>query len=154
MSARDVAKKLGQNLEVFDLRNLLLEGETDKFLDALKQSPALASTPLDEKNGEVLLLVAIKCNNTECAKALIDSGANIDQMDMFRKSLILETIQCELFELSQYLIEKGAAYDPGSVGDYGRHLSPKYAQDGLLSEDEYNSLIDNIKKGIQPKTNF
>ena len=151
---RDIAISLGQNLDVFDLRNHLIDGETEKFLSKLQQNPKLASTPLDENNGEVLLSVAIRCNNTECAKALIDSGADINLMDMFRKSILLEAIECGLFDLAQYLINKGAKSAPASVGDYGRWLAPKYAQEGFLSETEYESLIDQIKKGKKPKVNF
>ena len=146
MNARDIAKNLDQNLDVFDLRNHLIEGETDEFLAKLKTSPTLASTPLDPSNGEILLSVAIKCNNTECAKALIDSGANINQIDnMLRKSILLEAIQSELFDLVRYLINKGVTYNSSSVGDYGRYLSPKYAQDGFLSKDGYKSLIDKVQ---------
>mgnify|MGYP003962272643 CR=1 FL=1 len=148
MNARDGAENLGQNLDVFDLRNHLIDEESDKFLSKLKASPTVASTPLDTNDGEVLLSVAIRCNNTECATALIDSGANINLMNnMLRKSILLEAIECKLFDLVRYLIKNGAKSDHSSVGDYGRYLSPKYAQDGFLSKTEYESLIDNIKKG-------
>jgi hypothetical protein len=144
---RDIAIKLGQNMQAFDLRTLLMEEKTEDFLQTLQESPELATVYLHPDDGEEFLLSAtIRCSNFECSKALVEAGAAVNLMGAMRKSILLEAIQCEQFKLAKLMMEKGASFEPHLVGDYGHHLR-MLGDGGGLSEDEYMSLIDSIKNG-------
>jgi ankyrin repeat protein len=142
---RDIAIVLGQNMQAFDLRALLMEENTEEFLTTLQKSPELATAYLHPDDGEEFLLsAAIRCNNFECAKALVEAGADVNIMDNMRKSILLEAIQCEQFKLAKLMMEKGAKFEPKDVGDYGSHLRV-FSEDGFMSEADYLALINNIK---------
>lgn len=138
---REIAEKLGQNMDVFEMRDLIIKGKTVEFLEKIQNSPNLSKVSLSpEKDEEILLGVAIRCGNFECARAIIKAGANVNQMESMRKSILLEALRHGEFKIAKIMIDAGAHADPKLVGDYQWHLRHLVDDEG-----EYNALIDRVK---------
>lgn len=92
---------------------------------------------------EVLLSKAIQVDSFECAKVLIENGADVNGQG---NNLLIRAIAFENFETARCLLDHGADPFAGNNGsaDYSMELAP-YSKKGPLSEEAYLALLEKIK---------
>lgn len=131
------------------LIQMLNDGLHADFMKAVQAQPSLTV----EEPG--LLIKAVNLSAKECVDVLLQCGADAnphsDSPFAAGKSLLLMAIGFGDFEIARLLLAYGSDPHAGFNGppDYGIFLA-KYSPTGLLTDAQYNALVEDIRAGNNP----
>lgn len=143
MNHIELARKLGKGSKLSELVYLLDTENFEAFIEAINESPEdakLVDKTHGGKEGEVLLIKAIKWSCYDCVKVLVVNGADVnsDSGLGMRENVFIMALKYHEYDIARYLLEHGA--DPKN-GDYKWHLRTY----GISTEADYDSILVKLK---------